>query len=109
MSYTKVLLHDVQIDVWCTLSARRIIGQSFYAAAVNSERYMRHILHPFIRQLTDEGKFYGHFQQDSAIAHTVDNSMQTLNKVCLKRVMSHCLWPPHSPSITPIIFSCGDI
>jgi hypothetical protein len=50
------------------------------------EVYIRLILSPFFSQLTDE-KTYGHFMEDNAAAHTVDNSVVALDKVFSKRVM----------------------
>jgi hypothetical protein len=43
----KVPLHDVQVGVWCTLSAKRIITSCVYAETVNSERYVMRVQQPF--------------------------------------------------------------
>jgi hypothetical protein len=62
------------------LGARRITGMVYYAERINSDRYVRQIL-TAVRQLTDEEKLYAHFQQDSALAHTKEHSMQILNRM----------------------------
>jgi hypothetical protein len=60
---------------------RKITGPVFYAEPINSSRYVRQIVQPFFRKLTNEEKICGHFQQDSAIVKTNKNFMQTLNRV----------------------------
>jgi hypothetical protein len=59
------------------------------------------ILSPFFNQLTDEEKSYGHFIQDNATAHTVNNSVVAFDEVFGERVISRGLWPPQSHSLNP--------
>jgi hypothetical protein len=60
----------VKVDVWCALSARRIVGPVFFNETINCERYAWVILQQFFSELTEEERVYGWFQQDSATAHT---------------------------------------
>jgi hypothetical protein len=48
---------------------------------MNSDRYVRQILQPFFKQLTDNGKFLRDIQQHSANVHTAKHSIQTSNSV----------------------------
>jgi hypothetical protein len=41
-------LHDENTDVWCAISAHRIIGPIFYDDIVNSARYVNNILIHFL-------------------------------------------------------------
>jgi hypothetical protein len=60
-SIHKVPLHDVKFEVWCAISAHRIHGPVFFQETINSERYVRVILNPFFRELTEEEKTYRNF------------------------------------------------
>jgi hypothetical protein len=65
----------------------------------SSEIYVKQILQPFFKQLTNAEKFYGYFQQESATAHTTKHYMQILNRVVGKSVIIHGMWPAHSLDI----------
>jgi hypothetical protein len=84
----EVLLHPVKIGVWCTLSARRIVGPVFFNETLNCERYVWVILWQFFSELTEEERLYRWFQQDSATAHTACMSMQALSDVFRDRIIS---------------------
>jgi hypothetical protein len=60
----------------------------FFHGAINSKSYVKLILSPFFDQLTADEKWYGHFMQDNAIAHTANNSMDALAYVFTKWVLS---------------------
>jgi hypothetical protein len=53
----------------------------YFHETLNFERCARLIISPFLDQLTDEEKFYGHFMQDNATVHTAKNSMDALSEV----------------------------
>jgi hypothetical protein len=53
-SVHEVPLYGVKIVVWCAISEHRIIGPVFFQKTINSERYVRVILPPFFRELTEE-------------------------------------------------------
>jgi hypothetical protein len=59
-------LHPVKVGVWVAMSRQRIIGPCFFDFTINSERYINHILEPFINQLDDQELQNEYFQQDSA-------------------------------------------
>jgi hypothetical protein len=103
-SIHEVPLHDVKIGVWCAISAHRIIGSVFCQYTINSERYVRLILTPFFRELTEEEKTCGYFKQDNATAHTASHSMNEINQVFGDRMVSRWLRPPRSPDLNPCDF-----
>jgi hypothetical protein len=103
-SIHEVPLHDVKIGVWCAISAHRIIGPVFFQETINSERYVRLILTPFFRELTEEEKTDGYFVQDNATTHTANHLMKERNQVFGDRVASRELWPPRSPGLHPCDF-----
>lgn len=96
----EVPLHDQKIGVWCAVSAYRIIGPIFFDSTINSQRYRDGILTPFFEQLTDIKCQSGIFQQDSATAHTADDSLNFIQEIFEDRVISKGLWPPRSPDLT---------
>jgi hypothetical protein len=49
-------IHDVEAGAWCALHVRKIAGPVIYAETINSDRYVRQILQPFFRKLTNEEK-----------------------------------------------------
>jgi hypothetical protein len=100
-------LHDEKICVWCVISAHKITGLIFYDNTVNAARYVNNILSPFCAKLTEEERLYCVFQQDSATAHI---SLEALWEVFGGCVISHSLWPPCSPDLTPCDFYlCGSL
>ena len=92
--------YDRKVGVWCAVSARCIIGPIFYKQTVNTERYQNYILTPFFHELTEEEKSYRWFQQDSATAHTAEESMNKIREVFEDRVISAGVWPSRSPDLT---------
>jgi hypothetical protein len=62
----EVPLHVSEVGVWWKTTARRVTGSVYFHEILNSERCGRLIISPFLDQLTDEEKFYGHFMQDNA-------------------------------------------
>jgi hypothetical protein len=97
----EIPLHKVIVGVWCALSKRRIIGSIFFMGTVNSDRCVGQIMQLFFTRLTNKGKVYGQFQQDSTTAHTATHSMHALREVFNDRVISHGLWLPCSPDNNP--------
>jgi hypothetical protein len=71
----EVLLHPVEVGIWCTVSARIVEPVSFNKT-INCER---HVEVTVGQQLTEGERLYGWFQQNSATAHTACISMQTLS------------------------------
>jgi hypothetical protein len=55
-----------------------------------------------------EGKTYDHFIQDGATAHTANYSINALNKVFEKQLISDRLWPSRSSDLNPLIFTCRE-
>ncbi|KFM68699.1 hypothetical protein X975_08441, partial [Stegodyphus mimosarum] len=58
----QITLHDQKVGVWCTVSARRIIGLIFYYQMLNLERCISTIFNPFMATLTKEEMTYSYFQ-----------------------------------------------
>jgi hypothetical protein len=85
------------------ISACRIIGPIFYNGTVNGARYVNNILNPFFAELTEK-RLYSAFQQNSAAAHLANASLEVLQEVFSDGIISHGLWPPHSPDLTPCDF-----
>jgi hypothetical protein len=67
------LIHEV--------SLQELLGPRIYAETIHSVRYVRLILTELSTQLTEEDSTYMWFQQDSATANTVDDSL-----------MAVCIW-----------------
>jgi hypothetical protein len=65
----------VKVGVCCALCARRIVGPMFFNKKINCEKYVQVILRQFFSELTEEERYYGWFQQDSATAHTAHMSI----------------------------------
>jgi hypothetical protein len=104
----EALLHPVKVGVWCTLSARRIVGPVFFNETINCEIYVQVILGQFFPELTEEESFYGWFQQDSATAHIARMSMQALSDVLGDRIISSGIWTERSPDLNPCDFLFWD-
>ena len=68
---------------------------------ITSERYIPNILEPFFDQLTEQEKQQGWFHKDGATANTARVSMAAVGEVFRDRMISHGLWPPRSPDLTP--------
>ena len=83
----------------------RLIGPIFYDGAIHAERYRNNILAPFFEQLTDTECRSGCFQQDSATAHTADQSLDFIAEIFENRIISRGLWPTRSPHITALDFN----
>ena len=76
----------------------------FYDGTINAERYRNNILAPFFEQLTDTECRSGYFQQDSATAHTADQSLDFIAEIFENRIISRGLWPARSPDLTACDF-----
>jgi hypothetical protein len=70
-------LHGAEDGVWCTTNETGIIRSIFFEA-VSSKIYSRQFLALFLQNLCDEEKEHMFFQQDSAAAHTLFNTVATL-------------------------------
>jgi hypothetical protein len=60
-----VPLQPIKTSAWVAMSRRRIIGPIFFNETINSQRYRRRLLDPFINQLDDVELTNGYFQRDS--------------------------------------------
>jgi hypothetical protein len=76
----------------------------FCAETINSDRYVKLILTEFFTQLTEEERLFTWFQQDSATAHGVVNSLAALEGMFDDRIVSGSLSPARSPDISPCDF-----
>ena len=70
---------------------------------------MKAILTPFFRELTNRGRDFTFFQQDSATAHTADILMREIERVFHDRNISRDLWPARSPDKTPSAISISGV
>lgn len=86
------------------MSRRRIVGPIFFMQTITAARYISDILEPFIALLNEDEIEYSWFQQDSAPAHTSHICLRFLEDVFADRVITHPLWPPRSPDLTPLDF-----
>ena len=93
-------LHSLKVGVWIAISRRRIIGPFFFGETVTSQRYIN-ILSKFIGELSDNEKSRAVFQQDSATAHTSNETLTWLRHNFGDRLITKDLWPPRSPDLTP--------
>jgi hypothetical protein len=66
---------------------------------VNAARYVNNILSPFFAELMEEERLYSVFQQDSTTAHMAHISLEALRELFSDLIISHGLWPPHSPDL----------
>ena len=112
-------LHSPKCTVWAAISTRGIIGPIFIeesgaAVTVTKERYVE-VLKTFKSELQTlypslMSKFW--FQQDGASPHTSNLSRSWLKENFGGRVISlktDFEWAPHSPDLSPQIFSFGAI
>jgi hypothetical protein len=60
----EVLLHPMKVDVWCDVSARRIVVPVFFKEIINSEIYVQVILGQSFSELQEKERHYGWFQQE---------------------------------------------
>jgi hypothetical protein len=67
------------------------------------------ILGPFFAELTEEEKLYGVLQQDSATAYSAYISLEALQEVSGDCIISHGLWLPCSPDLTPCDFYLWEV
>jgi hypothetical protein len=56
---------------------------------------MNSIFELFFEVLTEEEKQNAYFQQDSATAHTLQQSVAALHEIFGERIISQGLWLPH--------------
>jgi hypothetical protein len=91
---------DQKVGVSCAISRNPIIGPIFIYDTINSECYCEVILYRFPEHLNEDETACGHFQQDSATAHTAPVSMTLQHSAFRDRIISKDIWPPHLPDIT---------
>ena len=84
------------------MSRLRIIGPIFLTDTINSERYRKNVLEPFVAQLSEREIEHAWFQQDGATAHTAVKSLEFLDGIFANRVISRGIWPARSPDLTPL-------
>lgn len=88
----EIPLHDLKVDILCTLSARKVIDPVLYAERMTSNAYAKRVLQPFPMQLSDKGKCCQHFQRDHATAYTTNiPCRKILNEMYDERVIGHGL------------------
>jgi hypothetical protein len=63
----------LKVEVWCIVSATRIIGPVLFLDTVNSERCFGQILIQIFEKLSDDKKDYRFFHQDSAAGYTAND------------------------------------
>jgi len=110
-------LHPLKTTVWCGIHAGNIIGPYFFendqgvAVTVTAERYQDMIRHFLVPEMEEQGLQDMWFQQDGATAHTARSTIQLLNDVFPRRLISRngdLAWPARSPDLTaPDFFLWG--
>jgi hypothetical protein len=75
------------------------VGPLFFEETMNSKRYCS-MLQDFIVLLVADKITYSCFQQDGAIAHTANKSMNLLSEIFEERVVFRDLWSLRSPDLT---------
>ena len=97
--------HPKRVTVWCGFWSRGIIGPFFFeneqgeAVTVNCDRY-RAMLNEFLFTKIEE-KDIGNiwFQQDGAMCHIVETTLDVLRPVFEDRIISRrgdVVWPPRN-------------
>jgi hypothetical protein len=97
----KLLLCNVTVGVWCSISVTSINGPTFWDT-MNSERYNKQMFAPFLKNLSHEVRGYGSFQQDATTTHTACNSVVALWNLSGDQRVSQLLGPTHSPNLIPV-------
>jgi truncated hemoglobin YjbI len=83
-----VSLHEVKAAVWYGTNSKLIIQSTFYMETINFDWYVRLILTEFYTQLTEKERPSTWFLQHSAVAHTTDESIMSLEGVFGDRKIS---------------------
>ncbi len=92
-------MHPKKLGLWCAVSRWHIVGSIFFERTVTAEVY-RGIFMQFISLLwPDEHDCI--FQQDRVTAHTAQETIAFLKDFFGDRLISHSLWPPRSPDLSP--------
>jgi hypothetical protein len=55
----EILLYPVKVGVWCSVSARRIVGPVIFKETINYERSVQVILGQLFPELTEDDRLYG--------------------------------------------------
>ena len=106
-------MHPQRDTFWCGFWAGSIIGPYFFeneagqVATVNGARYRDMITQFFLPKLDDIGVANMWFQQDNAICHTANKTIQLLHETFPGRVFSHFgdqNWLPRSCDLTSLDF-----
>lgn len=110
-------LHPLKTTVWCGIHAGNIIGPYFFendqgvGVTVTAERYQDMIRNFLVPEMEEQGLEDMWFQQDGATAHTARSTIQLLNDVFPRRLISRSgdlAWPARSPDLTaPDFFLWG--
>jgi hypothetical protein len=62
------------------------------------------------KQLTDEERQYGYFQNDGATSRTENRTVRALCEVFSERIISTVVWAPKSPKVSVCDFYlCGNL
>jgi hypothetical protein len=99
LGFISVLIHEVIVGMWCTVSATSIIDQFFFLwdhkltpiCYTNCETIFDH--------LSDYEKTLPFLPQYSATSHTENNSMLGIENTIDDRTLSRVLWPRHLPDL----------
>ncbi|XP_076254287.1 uncharacterized protein LOC143192681 [Rhynchophorus ferrugineus] len=111
-------LHSLKTTLWCGIDAGNIIAPYFFendqgvAVTVTAERYQDIIQNFLVTEIVEEqGLEDMWFQQDGATAHTARSTIQLLNDVFPRELISqsgNLAWPAKSPDLTaPDFFLWG--
>jgi hypothetical protein len=84
-------LHSLKVGKWCAVSRWRTTGSIFFSETTTAERYQELIMNLISPLEVDEQHCW--FQQDGAMAHTENSTMQILNEFFGSRIISRNLWP----------------
>jgi hypothetical protein len=76
--FHEVPLHSQKIGCWCAISRKRIAGPIVFSENVTAEKYQE-IIMQFISLLNDEERVCW-LQQDGAISHTANSTMEMLKQ-----------------------------
>jgi hypothetical protein len=95
-------LHSLKVRVWCAVSQWRVTGPIFFSETITAERYQKLLINLISLLEVDEQDCL--FQQDGAMAHAANSTMQMLSKFFGGHIIFLNLWPSRSPDLSPPVF-----
>jgi hypothetical protein len=96
-----------KVNVWCAITARKVIGPYFFPDNINGENYLAMLEDFLLEELPLNILQGGFFQQDGAPAHYARAVKNLLNENFTGRWIGRggpVEWPPYSPDLTPCDF-----